>query len=365
MKANTFIISVALILFSSCNGHSTSQHTDKVFSEENSAIGDTVTGLCDTILVIYQDKANNYWFGSRGHGVFRYDGKNILHFTREDGLVSNDIWGIQEDTTGNIYFDTQDGVGKFDGQKFSTLTVSNTSDTAWRLEPADLWFKGNWNMNGPYRYDGKNLYHLKFPKNELEDEVGANAPNMTWSPYGIYSLYKDRKGNIWFGTSNLGIYRYDGKSLSRMYEKHLTEIEETNGSFGIRSIFEDTKGKYWFCNTRYRYQIDPVDSPVIGKKLIHYEREKGMDLTKARDGKDIIYYMSITQDDQQNLWMVTYGDGVWRYDGKNITHYPVKDGSKNITLFSIYKDHHGDLWLGTHEAGAYKFNGQAFEKFKR
>jgi hypothetical protein len=60
---------------------------------------------------------------------------------------------------------------------------------------------------------------------------------------------------------------------------------------------------------------------------------------------------------------VTYLDGVWKYDGTQVTHYPVRLKGKDITLFSIYKDNHGELWLGTHENGAFKFNGMTFEKF--
>jgi ligand-binding sensor domain-containing protein len=73
--------------------------------------------------------------------------------------------------------------------------------------------------------------------------------------------------------------------------------------------------------------------------------------------------MSVIEDNKGDLWMVTYEQGVWRYDGKTLIHYSVKDGSRDIKLFSIYKDKQGELWLGTHEAGAYKFNGNQFEKF--
>jgi ligand-binding sensor domain-containing protein len=373
MTLNTILFLSILTIFNSCNGQIKSETGNKVFASPDSTItiGDMVPGLSEAIMVIYQDKMNNYWFGSREQGVFKYDGKSIKQFTMKQGLVSNDIWDIQEDKSGNMYFDTQDGVSKFDGQTFSTLVVSNSPDSEWKSDPDDLWFKGNWNINGPYRFDGKNLHHLAFPKNKLADELHANFPNMTWSPYGIYSLYKDSKGNIWFGTSNLGIYRFDGKSLSWMYEKHLTLIEG-GGSFGIRSIIEDKDGKFWFCNTSYRYNILPNSLIEQDKILIDYKREKGIDNLKSPEGKDMIYFMSAIEDNKGDLWMLTYEQGVWRYDpsaslrsgGKTITHYAVKDGSKDIKLFSIYKDNHGDLWLGTHEAGAYKFNGKTFEKFK-
>lgn len=353
---NLILLFCLLTMFTSCNGQ-------KPSGVANGTIGDTVSELDASILIVYQDKKNNFWFGSRVQGVYKYDGKNIIHFTRKDGLCSDGIWGIQEDKFGNIYFDTQEGVSKFDGRSFNTLPVSPADENKWELAQDDLWFKGNWNENGPYRYDGKSLFHLKFPKHYLEDEVRRSTPNATWSPYGLYTLYKDRKEIIWFGTSNVGICRYDGKSVSWLYEKQLTETPE-GGSFGIRSIFEDKEGKFWFCNTRYRYNISPTNLTEQGKTLVKYKREKGIDNLKAPDGKDMIYFMSVVEDAIGDLWMVSHNQGVWRYDGKNVTHYPVKDGSKDITLFSIYTDRQGELWLGTHDAGAYKFNGKTFEKFK-
>lgn len=88
-----------------------------------------------------------------------------------------------------------------------------------------------------------------------------------------------------------------------------------------------------------------------------------------RDAKDpskppIGGIMSSTVDSTGALWMATYGGGVWRYDGKSITHFPVKDGYKAITLFTIHKDNQGVMWVGTHSGGAYKFNGKKFEKLR-
>ena len=266
----------------------------------------------------------------------------------KDGLINDHIGGIQEDKSGNIYFDTQEGVSKFDGQTFRTLPVNNASGNEWKSEPDDLWFKGNWNKNGVYRYDGKNLYLLAFPKNELEEEYYTQFPNTPWSPFGIYTIFKDSKGNIWFGTSNFGIYRFDPHLLHTntnvkypdkqtplrwMYEDHLTNIPG-GGSFGIRSIFEDNEGKFWFCNTTYRYTIDTE----MNAKNDHlsYRKEPGMENLKMKEGKDQIYFMSMTEDNEHDLWMLTYEQGVWHYDGTNTTQYIVKDGSKEITLFSIY-----------------------------
>jgi hypothetical protein len=365
MKFSILLFAFALTLVFSCNSHNLSLPTNgNQDVKNNSAIGDTFSELGKAVMVIFQDRKNNYWFAGRGQGVYRFDGKIILNFKTKDGLVNNDIWGIQEDKSGNIYFDTQEGVSKFDGQTFFTIQVSDSSDDWTGVDTDDMWFKGNWNKNGVYRYDGKTLHQLTFPKNDIAEKLYATIPNMTWSPYGLYSIFKDRKGNMWFGTSNAGIYRYNINSKANapawMYEDELTYVSG-GGSFGIRSMFEDKEGNFWFCNTNYRYQIEDADSSTNKNKLIRYKKINGIENVAGLKG---FYFMSITDDQKGKLWMVTYSEGVYSYDGKNLIHYPVKDGDRDITLYTIYKDNQGTLWLGTHETGAYKFNGESFEKFK-
>ncbi len=327
--------------------------------------GETISEMSKRIWIIFQDKNNNYWFGSDGQGVYRFDGKVITQFTTKHGLPNDRIREIQQDKSGNMFFTTLDGISKFDGRKFTTLAVteSDASSKEWKLESGDLWFKGNSMENGPYRYDGKSLHHLKFPTHYLEDEFYRNNPKPVASPLGVYTIYKDSRGDLWFGTVEFGLCRFDGESVSWMYERELT-YPPGGGSFGIRSIIEDKEGKFWICNTRYRYTISPDNAVEQGKVLIKYKREKGIDHLKTPDGDDQIYFQWVIKDNKQDLWMLTYRGGVWRYDGKSMTHYPVKDVDRVIGLIAIFKDNRGDLWLGTEDAGAYKFNGRTFEPFK-
>ncbi|HST22636.1 MAG TPA: two-component regulator propeller domain-containing protein, partial [Blastocatellia bacterium] len=279
------------------------------------AKGETVTELDKAIFYIFQARDNTYWFGSDGQGVYRYNGKTITRFTTNDGLVSNRIRGVQEDKAGNIYFTTYEGISRFDGQTFTTLIApASSSATEWKKQPDDLWFVGALDTGAVYRYDGKSLHRLELPKTKIGEDAVARVsrsqfPNAKYSPYDVYTIVKDSKGNLWFGTAVAGICRFDGQSFSWMYEKHLTEIEG-GGSFGIRSILEDKEGAFWICNTRYRFRIDPKDAPDPGKGLIKYKRETGTGQLKAPDGTDMVYFMSITEDNKRDLWMATYGSGV-------------------------------------------------------
>lgn len=315
--------------------------------------------LDQTIWTIYQDKKSNYWFGSKENGVFYYDGQQVKQFTTEDGLISNDIRGIQEDSYGNIYFDSGHGVSKFDGRIFSTLPIVNPDSPTndWVLNPEDLWFRIGFNNSGVYRYDGEYLHYLKFPKSPQEDEFYRKNNNESLRPYGLYTIYKDRDGFMWFGTSSLGVCRFDGLTLSWHYEDQLQTTPE-GGDFGTRAIFEDKDGIFWINNTRYRYKVMTNSSTDRD-----FTKEAGIGYINESNHLEFPFFLSITQDDTGDLWMVTYDTGVWKFNGKELIHYPIKDGDTDALLYTIYKDNRGVLWLGTHNAGVYRFDGNSFEKF--
>ena len=320
--------------------------------------GVTVTQLDKTIWTIYQDKKSNYWFGSKQNGVYYYNGQRLKHITTENGLVSNEIRGIQEDANGNIFFDTEKGVSKFDGRTFKTLQIANPASPLnnWVLKPDDLWFRMGF-KSGAYRFDGKYLHYLKFPTSPQENMFYMKNPNTILKPYGLYTIYKDRKGYMWFGTASLGVCRYDGRTLNWHYEEQL-QTTPNGGDFGTRAIFEDKNGKFWINNTRCRYVIE-----TYGYKSVTFKKESGIGYLNKTNKMEFPFFLSITEDNKGNLWMATYENGVWKYNGKELIHYPVKDGETDVLLFTIYKDNKGVLWLGTHNAGVYTFNGHTFEKF--
>ncbi len=339
------------------------------------SIGNIVTEMNDSIMVVFQDKHDNYWFGGNGAGVYRYDGKTIVHFSTKDGLCGNRIWKIEEDKSGNLYFPSQQGcISKFDGQKFTTLSIVPKTDKDWKLEPDDLWFRSGQDSGVVYRYDGTTLYRLPFPKYKLAEDLiakypRAKYPTMNFNPYDVYTVYKDTKGNVWFGTGIIGVCRYDGTSINWISEEDVTELDDGPAN-GVRSIIEDTEGKFWFSNTKYRYSISESKKEGMGKEDsmdgsgFSYIREKSIGSLDGNPDGDLKEYMSAVVDDKGEIWIATYGAGVWHYNGKKITHYPILEGNTIVTLYSIYKDNHGHLWLGTHTAGPYRFNGKSFEKFR-
>ncbi|MBI9071922.1 MAG: hypothetical protein JEY94_10005 [Melioribacteraceae bacterium] len=85
----------------------------QIFEEQNGF------GLSDNrVISLYKDRNNNIWAGTYGGGLNKivFAAKGIVkieHYTTEDGLPNNIIYGIQGDADGNLWLSTHHGLSKF------------------------------------------------------------------------------------------------------------------------------------------------------------------------------------------------------------------------------------------------------------
>lgn len=355
MRAGTILFGAGLLL-ASCGAQGRAEGS--VVGEEQVTTG-SAHELFDRsgtgFTVIFQDRTGAHWFAGADTGVFRHDGQHLVLFTAKDGLCGTRILSIQEDAEGLLYFDTPDGVCRYDGNTFTTLPIDPDS-TAWKLAPGDLWFRMGWDHHGPFRYDGTTLHALKFPHTVQADTFRAQYPNVSYDPYGIYSTYTDSDGRLWFGTASLGICMFDGTAIRWLYKDHLTNTPG-GGSFGIRAMVEDREGHFWFCNTRERFTIPPQ---TTDGDRVRYTTSTGV---QAEGEADFPYFFSIAEGNTGDLWLACGEDGVYRKHGDALVHYPVTANGKGVQTFFVYVDHIGTVWVGTLGAGVYRFNGTDFERF--
>ena len=113
---------------------------------------------------IIEDKQNNLWFATAFKGIGKYDGKTYTQNIFKDQNL-NGSYNILEDTNGNIWFDTQDGLGFYDGKTFNILTEKNeiiTKDFIPILldKSGNLWFSSKGMKL--FKYDGKSF--INFPE---------------------------------------------------------------------------------------------------------------------------------------------------------------------------------------------------------
>jgi len=62
---------------------------------------------------IYQGADGAIWFGTRGNGVWHFDGGNFTHFTEAQELGDNRVLDICQTTDGAMWFATGEGVSRY------------------------------------------------------------------------------------------------------------------------------------------------------------------------------------------------------------------------------------------------------------
>ena len=265
------------------------------------------------------------------------------------------IRSIQEDANGDIIIHSAEEIFKFNRNTITVLdrpaehtsvaTIKNPRH--WKMELDKLWFQAE-NNNGAYTYANGRLQHWTLPPEYLSG--GGSA-----FQYATYALLKDRKNNIWLGTAGAGIMKFDGQTFTCI------NANKTKGT--VRSIFEDNNGRIWISNVLQGLNYYEKDQLVNFTKEIGYYTLSEIRNNGTLDGdKYLDGIQTIEQDEKGNMWFGSYSEGLWRYDGKNLTHFTTANGLPSNTVKTIYKINTGELifGIGLESSGIYRFDGEGF-----
>jgi ligand-binding sensor domain-containing protein len=157
----------------------------------------------------------------------------------------------------------------------------------------------------------------------------------------IESIYQDREGFLWFGTSSGGVSRYDGEKFV-----NFTTDDGLVSNF-VRTIHEDKSGHLWVGT--WEVGVSRYD----GEKFTNFTTEEGLVSNSVA---------AIHQDREGYIWFGTNG-GVSRYDGEKFVNFTTDDGLASNFVRSIDEDKVGHLWFGTWEGGVSRYNGEKFINF--
>ena len=218
-------------------------------------------------------------------------------------------------------------------------------------------------------------------------------------PGNVHCSMQDKKGNLWFGTTDQGLFRYDGKSFSRFTKldglandgilslladksggiwigtvvglSHFNGVsfdniplafqsggqaypnrspdKEMSGTNAVTAMMEDRSGGLWIGTDNGVYRYD-------GKMFTRLLDEPGL---VNDSGLTMHIVQAIIQDRKGSIWITTKLDGVCRYDGKRLVNFK-PDGQEWFR--GLLEDKQGRIWVGTRYRGVYRFNGRSFDK---
>jgi len=257
------------------------------------------------------------WFGTNG-GLSRYDGQEFKNYTTKDGLVGDWINALYTAPDGVMWLATSKGVSRYDGKSFVNFTTADglafeyVNDVDGSADGA-IWFAtGQWGVSGGVsRYDGEQFQN--FTTNE-----GLAVDNTR-------GVHCDPDGVVWLATWGGGVSRYDGEEF-----RHFTVKEKLAGS-QLHSLYREANGGIWAGTHNHGV------SWYNGEEFVTYTTKEGL----ANNTVDTIH-----RDPDGVMWFGTRG-GLSRYDGKSFVNFTTADGLPSNHVLSIYREPNGVLWIGT------------------
>jgi len=310
------------------------------------------------IFDIFEDSQGTLWFGTGENGVASYDGKVLNYLTSEDGLCGKTVANIAEDKDGVLWFGTFSDMCRYDlkvdedPRSVSFIGFEKDEDDVpllgygWKRVQTDndgnLWVNSH---HGIFQYINSEFKEFKVPGVVNSEASFCNTPG------SISMDFIDSKGNLWFGTDNDGVYKYDGKTFF-----HLTK-EDGLTSNSITNIQEDRNGNIWFGCRNALNSNDKKEGGVCsydGHAFTEFQDYDGLHDNNIH---------TLYSDQNSNLWIGATGTGVYKFDGETFKLYEEPKGvdysdSFNIDgLQSMLEDSKGRLWMGF-SGGLFRLEGE-------
>ncbi len=322
----------------------------------------TADGLASsTVYNIIQDKKGLVWFATL-NGISKFDGKHFTTFRTVDGLNSNSIISLAEGINGELFIGNYEkGINilkngkianycsEIDGRSFalSYLLPASASKGEQKLYA----YRSQGGINSIIETSqGRLITHSINPSpvqiNRLarlkNDEILALTPTGLYNFHNtrltkkritgfpdcsVFCLANGRDGSYFIGTRGM-IYRIRNEKVIGKYKISVA------GNNDVCAILPDKNNNIWFSVMNsgfYFIRANATDIAEIGSKL-------GLQGTLVNN---------FLEDNEGNIWVSTFGKGVFCLNHLYLKSYSENDGLSSNSVYSIVMERSGKLLIGT------------------
>lgn len=297
------------------------------------------------------------WFATE-NGLSRFDSHSFQNFYKKDGLNSNSIMNIVAKGSKLYISNKNEGINIYRDKKFSKLNyfeeprleiikLVTHKGNIYKVRFVDIsmiegdssilicsvksppfeklpFFKIYWlysfNDNMLLAATSDGLYEVK------ERQLVKLSINGLVNPY-LYYVTSDEHNNIYASGDNI-IYKISGGAVIKTYKFNFTHEKK------IYRMLVDKNGFIWFSILNEGlFKFDQGNNHLI-------ELNKKLDVEKLH--VNIIY-----KDKKNNVWVCTFGKGVFCFYNTFINNYNTRDGLSNAYINSISGDSSQRIYCGT------------------
>jgi ligand-binding sensor domain-containing protein/signal transduction histidine kinase len=302
-----------------------------------------------TVYAAVQDKEGFIWFATPT-GVSKFDGKRFRNYSKKDGLTDNDVVKLSADSKGRVWFSTLNGLPSFywnyaihTGQNDSSLHVDARGQyMQFMFEDyaGFIWFLNS--DNRIIQYSGRKTTYDKlgaqrtnlfyFLRNDtifkplqpyfnmvnLKDIYNPDQQILTNCPFPLDNATMERAHNLPVIIINNNLFTYSNKEAVCFFNGNDWGIREE-----ISNICVDNDN-LWIGTPRSLYFLKGFFKGV--KKPVRLLQNH--------------YITSLLKDRDGNIWITTFGDGVYYIPYKNFyfNYLDNTNGLYSHSIFSIARD---------------------------
>ena len=328
---------------------------------------------------IYLDKDGFIWVATR-NGLNRYDGYQFRIYKKEGrqdlGMASNYVNCMTQDHNGRFFIGMYGALQIFDGQRFRTVT---TYDKEKRKVPCYITCLLE-RKNGDMLIGTSGHGLLKMKGHREAHQVDGIFAHLN----AVQRIMEDRRQHIWLVTDTQGLWRWDGKTITRFFQ-------EEGLRNNIIDVCEGDNGRVYVATANHGlFRLDgstPVHIEGTGNRhisVLYFNRRghlmlgydgMGLGIYNPQNGRlvDNPYYSrevdlstakvySICEDQNSNVWLGLLQKGIFMQPGHTMGfgYMGPKLGVRNVLgtacITSVTGDSQGWRWTGTDRDGLYVQN---------
>jgi ligand-binding sensor domain-containing protein len=324
-----------------------------------------------------------------------------IHFGIEDGLPSNLVYCTLQDRQGYIWFGTDKGLVRFDGERFKTYGIADGLPdsevlnlyedlrgrlwlSCFRQKPAfrsqgrfftevnTPMFRNIQNWNTGYQFfetpDSTlwiatgNLYQLPLRQEKISHVYPTTSADMLWQTEGkLLALYGGSVSVLEEGADhfrllqefpfqrypkfaavrNFVLYSFADKTRLFEFADNTLQLRDSIPFF-FQKICTDRDGRFWGC--------------LPGKGVVCFDNQSG-------NLSNPVWYLpgrkvtNFYEDRQGNYWFMTSNEGVFLMPRKSAVTWKDTDGLTSKNILSIAMDATGKLLAGDDQGNVHLFSG--------
>ena len=365
----------------------------------------------NNIFCLTVSRDNSLWIGSEGGGLIRYRDGVYRAFSTSDGLTNAFVRAIEQDSRGQIWIGTDDGLFRLTEERLERIDgTDSVPQIAVHAIHEDrsghLWVGGSKLL----RLDGASAteYHLEGEasqnrvKSILETEdrtiwVGTVSGLQRMTPNDsskdsvtgfqrvsgfnvtVRFLRETSDGRLWIGTIGHGLHIYSHNRFSEI------TAPASLPSNTVLNLFEDVEKNIWvgtqagmlrLSKTPVRtvtlpdasdsdaetvYQDVDGDVWIAATNLFRFQKDEATPYRFPTLAG--VRVRNVFRDGEGTLWIGTDGRGVYHQVGKQLVHYTTRQGLVNNFVRAFLQSRDGSVWIATDE-GVSRWTKNGFTNYQ-